>query len=107
MKLFLGIVLSLAVASCTAPAPTTSAAVAAIYGPCDTPIPPSPNCLPFDDSYCDPATNADLGPIQYTCQQYVPCSDGIIMYAYATPDCRFCIPLNVCAGHDGPGFPQE
>jgi len=107
MKILTGIALCLGVSimGCAAE-PATTAASEALYGPC-LPIAPPQNCAPYDPSYCDPAYNADLGPIEYTCQQYVPCSDGILMYAYTTPDCRFCIPLNVCGGHDGPDFPQN
>ncbi len=53
-------------------------------------------CEPFDDSYCDPASYCDVGT------QYVQCSDGIIMFAWMTPDCRWCINRDVCDGHGGP-----
>jgi hypothetical protein len=105
MKHAMVVSLGVALASCATEA-TTGTTDEAIYGPCN-PIPPPASCAPYDPAYCDPAYNADLGPIEYTCQQYVPCSDGLLMYAYATPDCRFCIPLDVCSGHDGPSFPQN
>jgi hypothetical protein len=107
MKHFQGVVLGLAavLAGC-AVAPSSSESTEALYGPC-IPISPPPSCAAYDPAYCDPAYNADLGPIEYTCQQYVPCADGILMYAYATPDCRFCIPYNVCDNHGGPSFPIE
>ncbi|MCP3137390.1 hypothetical protein [Pyxidicoccus xibeiensis] len=45
---------------------------------------------------CDPT---------YYCRvwsMYVPCSDGIIMFAFSTPDGGYCIERNVCAGHGSP-----
>ncbi|QSQ28200.1 hypothetical protein JY651_21520 [Pyxidicoccus parkwayensis] len=45
---------------------------------------------------CDPA---------YYCSvpsQYVGCFDGMIMYAWATPDGGYCIERGVCASHGGP-----
>ncbi len=44
---------------------------------------------------CDPA---------YYCRvpsQYVPCNDGIIMFAWATPEGDYCIERNVCDRHGG------
>jgi hypothetical protein len=51
-------------------------------------------CEPYDEAYCDPGANCEVpGP-------YVPCSSGITMYAYATPDCRYCIPRFVCGNNE-------
>jgi len=52
-------------------------------------------CEPFDDSHCDPAVNCEVS------SGLVPCSDGVIMFAWQTPDCRFCINRDVCDGHGG------
>jgi hypothetical protein len=53
-------------------------------------------CEPFDESYCDPAYDCDVGA------QYVQCNDGVVMFAWMTPDCRWCIHRDVCDGHGGP-----
>lgn len=53
-------------------------------------------CQPFDDSYCDPDYDCDVGT------EYVQCNDGIYMNAWTTPDCRWCINRDVCDGHGGP-----
>jgi len=82
-------ILACAVTACGVDAPPpTSTATSAI-------------CQDFDDSYCDPNTSCDLGSVFNHAGQYVPCVDGIVMYAYSTPDCRWCIPRDVCASHGG------
>lgn len=48
------------------------------------------DCEPYDPAYCDEATSCEVP------SQYVQCSSGIYMYAYRTPDCRWCIPRDVC-----------
>ncbi len=47
-------------------------------------------CEPYDPSYCDETTSCEVG------SQYVQCNSGVTMYAYWTPDCRWCIPRDVC-----------
>lgn len=48
------------------------------------------DCEPYDPSYCDEATSCEVP------SQYVQCNSGIYMYAHRTPDCRWCIPRDVC-----------
>ncbi|MBJ6764332.1 hypothetical protein JGU66_26445 [Myxococcaceae bacterium JPH2] len=43
---------------------------------------------------CDPATDCIVS------SQYLRCGDGIIMYAWNTPD-GWCINRDVCSGHGG------
>lgn len=106
MKLWWGILVGAALAACT-DAPQTATQSDDIYGPCNVRASRPAVCEAYNEGYCDPATSVDLGPIEWTCQQYVPCPDGLIMYAYATPDCRYCIPANVCDGHGGGSTPIE
>jgi hypothetical protein len=51
-------------------------------------------CEPYDEAYCDPVANCEVQG------SYVSCSSGITMFAYATPDCRFCIPRFVCGANE-------
>lgn len=48
------------------------------------------DCEPYDPAYCDEATSCEVP------SQYVQCNSGIYMYAHRTPDCRWCIPRDVC-----------
>jgi hypothetical protein len=57
-------------------------------------------CEPFDESYCDPAFYTEVG------QSLFACPDGVVMFAFTTPDCRWCIEKNVCGGHGGGWFPE-
>ena len=89
------LVLGIGVLGCAgdAPQPAVATATSAL------------TCEPFDDSYCDPAAYCDLGPSigpDNNDRQYVPCFDGVIMLAWTTPDCRWCINRDVCNGHGGP-----
>jgi hypothetical protein len=59
-------------------------------------------CEPQDDSYCDPNSYCDLGSTAFFGGQYVACADGLTMFAWATPDCRWCIDRDACAAHSGP-----
>lgn len=49
-------------------------------------------CEPYDESYCDPAHHCEVW------SRYVTCSSGVQMYAWDTPDCRYCIPRDACPG---------
>ena len=60
------------------------------------PPPADLTCEPYDDSYCDPSVNCEVSG------QYVQCFDGLTMYAWQTPDCRWCVNRDVCASHSGP-----
>lgn len=53
-------------------------------------------CEPYDESYCDLSWSCDVG------SQHVQCADGMNMYAWRTPDCRWCINRDVCDAHMGP-----
>ena len=58
------------------------------------------SCAPFDDSNCDPVSYCDLGSSSNHDGQYVYCGSGIIMLAWTTPDCRWCINRDVCGPND-------
>ncbi|WP_163994870.1 hypothetical protein [Pyxidicoccus caerfyrddinensis] len=45
---------------------------------------------------CDPAYDCSVPT------QYVACLDGMIMFAWATPEGGYCIQRGVCASHGGP-----
>lgn len=47
-------------------------------------------CEPYDPAYCDEATSCEVP------SQYVQCNSGVYMFAHWTPDCRWCIPRDVC-----------
>lgn len=47
-------------------------------------------CEPYDPAYCDEATSCEVP------SQYVQCNSGVYMFAHRTPDCRWCIPRDVC-----------
>ena len=86
------LVLGIGVLGCAGDAPASSVATSTS----------ALTCEPFDDSNCDPVADCDLGPTTFHDGQYVTCLDGIIMFAWATPDCRWCINRDVCNGHGGP-----
>ena len=90
LAFWLGAVLPGCVADTTEPVVETATSSLAV------PPPVEQTCEPYDDSYCDPNDYCDVG------SQYVQCFDGLTMYAWSTPDCRWCINRDVCAGHSGP-----
>lgn len=52
-------------------------------------------CLPYDPSYCDPRVYCEVS------SPYLTCQSGMQMYAWQTPDCRYCINRDACPGESG------
>lgn len=53
-------------------------------------------CEPYNESYCDSISSCEVS------SSYVQCGDGMTMYAWRTPDCRWCINRDACDAHMGP-----
>lgn len=90
----IALVLCATIPGCTTDA--TNPAVETAASSLAAPPPVDLTCEPFDESYCDPSAFCEVT------DPHVQCSDGIIMFAWTTPDCRWCINRDVCINHSGP-----